>query len=83
MFVNREIDLIKYLIDEIEKEIEYNKKYEEAENEANKKAEEAGKYWWSFMSREQFPHIPRKSVIIDNVKIIRRMLLNIKKGEVK
>ena len=72
-----EIAVIRYLLDEIEEEKEYNKMYYAQMKQADKEAKEKGGYYWQYMGHE-FTHEPRKSVINDNTKTIRRLLLKIK-----
>ena len=74
-----EIGVIRYLLDEIEEEKEYNKAYYKQMKQARKEAKEKGGYYLEYMGHE-FDQGPRKSVINDNAKTIRRLLLKIKEA---
>lgn len=74
-----ELAIIRYLLDEIEEERFYNDEYKKAEIEAKKKADEnPGRRYWEYFDYNKFPHAPRESVIKDNAKMIRRLLLKIR-----
>lgn len=75
------INVIRFLLDEIEAEKKYNDDYEKAKEKAKKKAEADG-YPWSqrlsnYMDTTTFDHEPRMSVIKENAKTIRRLLLKL------
>lgn len=72
------LEIIKYLIDEIQEEIEYNRQYEVEVKRAKETChkENAGG-WWPRLMPSDFQRCPRKSVIKDNAKRIRRMLMEI------
>lgn len=72
-----ECKMIIYLANEIIKEIDYNQLYKLEQQLAEKKAEKNGGYWWEYMNIKVFDHEPRKSVIEDNKKMIRRLALKI------
>lgn len=72
-----EIAIIRYLLDEIEEERQYNEMYYRQEKEALKEAKEKGGRYWEYMGSE-FAHEPRKSVINDDRKMILRLLLKIR-----
>lgn len=72
-----EIAVIRYLLDEIEEERQYNEMYYKAMKQAEQEAKEKGGYYWEYMGSE-FTHEPRKSVINDDGKMIRRLLLKIR-----
>ena len=74
--MEKELCVIKYLIEEIENESEYKKHYELAVIEAKKKHEVShGKgFYWRHMP-EEFSREPKKSVIEANAKKIRQILL--------
>lgn len=71
------LDVVKFLISEMESEIEMTKAYKLEEESARAKAKENGKPYgyWGYMNwkgRE-----PRKSRIIQNSKKIRQLMLDI------
>ena len=77
----KDIEVIKYLLDEMEEEIKYNEEYEKAEKKASLLAEQERtakglKYcgYYQFMPTE-FERSPRKSVIKANSMKIRQMML--------
>lgn len=76
-----ELEIIKYLLSEIEEEQKYNSEYEKAEKTAREKSKiESGNtytYWWSFMPSKFKHHVPRKSVIKANSMKIRQLLLKL------
>lgn len=72
-----ECEIIAYLINEIIKEKEYNRLYEVERELCKKKAAANGGNWWDYIDLKAFPHEPRKSVIEDNKKLIRRLALKI------
>lgn len=73
-----EIEFIRYLLDEVEAELEYEKKYKEAEADFNAKTEREGFHNWDH------PYVvmrqPVKSRIKDNLKIVRRLAVKIGRG---
>lgn len=72
-----ELSIIKYLIEEIEEEKAYNEAHKKELDRAINKAKAEGGSWWNYFNNEAFPHEPRKSVIKDNLKMIRRLALKI------
>ena len=77
----KDIEVIRYLLDEMESEIKYNQEYEKAEKKASLLAEpertaKGLKYvgYWEFMPKE-FDRSPRKSVIKANSLKIRQLML--------
>lgn len=74
-----EIEIIRYLLDEVEAELEYEKKYKESEADFDEKTEREGFRNWDH------PHVgmrpPVKSKIKDNLKMIRRLAVKIGRGE--
>ena len=72
-----EIGVIRYLLDEIDVEMEYNRAYKLAQERAEKEAQEKGGYFWDYMGEFKFSRSPRQSVINDNIKTIRRLALKI------
>lgn len=74
------LGVIKYLIEEIEQEKQYNAAYEREQNSAIAKAKKDGGYWWQYVNSVDFPRPPRKSIINDNAKMVRRLLLKIKES---
>ena len=74
-----EIDVIRYLLDEIEEERRYNEEYDKAYTKATHRVEQEGGYFWNYM--DGFIRSPRQSVINDDLKMIRRLCLKMKKEE--
>lgn len=74
-----EIEFIRYLLDEVEAELEYEKKYAEAEAEFDEKTEREGFHNWDHPFVDMRP--PVKSKIKDNLKMIRRLAVKIGRGE--
>lgn len=74
-----EVEFIRYLLDEVEAEVEYEKKYKEAEADFGEKTEREGFRNWDhpYVDMRQ----PVKSKINENLKMIRRLTLRIEKGE--
>lgn len=71
------LGVIRYLLDEIDVEMEYNRAYKLAQERAEKEAQEKGGYFWDYMGEFKLSHSPRQSVINDNIKTIRRLALKI------
>lgn len=74
-----DIDVIKYLLDEIEKEEEYNTNYEIAREKAERNAEikDDNPYrYYKYMPRE-FDREPRQSIIKANAKKVRQLALKL------
>ena len=79
-----EIEIIKYLLDEIEAEKKHNEEYKKEKEVAELKAENerirTGNYsWYSKFMPEHLQREPKKSIIQDNAKMIRRLALKIYK----
>lgn len=74
-----EIEFIRYLLDEVEAELEYEKKYRESEADFDEKTEREGFHNWDhpYFDMRQ----PVKSKINENLKMIRRLSLKIERGE--
>ena len=73
-----ELSIIRYLLDEIEDERSYNEEYKMAERKARKEAESKTGWWGQYFDYNTYPHEPRKSIINDDLKMIRRLALKIK-----
>lgn len=75
------IQVIKYLTEEIAEEEAYNSAYSVQKERAEKLCKEAGEdYWESYKYMpDEFSRPPRMSVIQDNNKMIRRLLLKMRK----
>jgi len=72
--MNREIEIVKYLLEEIQEEHDNSEKY----NLALKLAKTTNpKSWWISMPKDIRP--PNKSTIKDNAKKIRKLMLKIYK----
>ena len=78
----KELSIIRYLLNEIDEERAYNKAYQEEYEKARILAKEKNSFYWCFMDRNKFPHDPRNSIIKSNIKLVRRLLLKVEK-EVK
>lgn len=76
---HEECKMIIYLAQEIMQEVNYNNLYIAEQEIAEKKAEKKGGYWWDYMPK-CYGHEPRKSIIEDNKKMIRRLALKIESG---
>jgi hypothetical protein len=74
-----ELKIIKYLLDEIEAEQNYNKSYEEAREKAEDECRQCGEYEWRYgkYMPSRFDRAPRQSVIKANAKKIRQLLLKL------
>lgn len=77
--IKDEIGVIRFLIDEIEEERNYNQNYELAKKEAQEKARKEGGYYDDYMDYAIYHHEPRQSVIKDNIKTISSLCLCIGK----
>jgi hypothetical protein len=74
------LDVVKFLLKEIEEEQELFKKYEEAVKIAKEQASKDGKdYYWFYIKWEG--RHPSKNRIKDNCKKIRQLMLDISKEE--
>lgn len=81
----KEIEIIRYLLDEIEEQIRYNEDYKREINEAQERYKKEhgddGKAWYSYYSYMSEPYIsgksPVKSVVQNNAKEIRRLALKL------
>lgn len=73
------IDFVKFLIGEIEDEQAKFLRYEKEKERAAKEASKTGKCPWECFEWEVT--VPKKSRIIDNCKMARRMLLDIEREE--
>lgn len=69
------LEIIKYLIEEIEEEIKYNEAYVKAKEKAEEETKGTNKYYWYSMPEKFKKRDPRKSVIKGNAKKIRQLLL--------
>lgn len=78
----KELSIIRYLLNEIDEERAYNKAYQEEYEKASILAKEKNSFYWCFMDRKKFHHDPRNSIIKSNIKLMRRLLLKVGK-EVK
>ena len=75
-----ELRIVKYLISEIEEELKYNKEFKVAYKEAKEEAKKNNSnYAWGFISKK-YERSPRNSVILDDIKTARRLLLNLSKA---
>ena len=74
-----ELKVIKYLLDEIEAEQNYNKSYEEARVKAEDECRQCGEdeLWYDKYMPYRFYRAPRQSVINANAKKIRQLLLKL------
>lgn len=74
-----EIKIIRYLLNEIEAEQEYNKSYEEAREKAEDECRQRGEaeWWYNKYMPYGFRRAPRQSVIKANAKKIRQLLLKL------
>ena len=71
------IEIVRYLLDEIEVEQDKVKRYEAEQQRARKEADKTGKSWWQCEKwNEPYPH---KTRITENCKVARRMLLELSK----
>jgi len=72
------MDVIKYLLEEIEEELSYNEKYAIAEKDAREKAKIANnRYWWDFLDKAFRNRSPKLSVIKHDSTKIRQLLLKL------
>lgn len=74
-----DLEMIRALLNEAETELAYNKNYAAELDKAESRAAKAGaSTWdaWKHMSPE-YDHSPRKSVILDDLKMVRRLCLKI------
>ena len=71
------IEIVRYLLDEIDAEQDRIRRYEAEKQRARKEADKTGKRTWQCEKWNE-PY-PRKMRIAENCKLARRMLLNIAK----
>lgn len=69
------IEIVRYLLDEIEAEQDRFKRCEAEEARARKEAEKSDKNYWQCMKWDE-PY-PRKIRITDNCKMVRRLITEI------
>ena len=74
-----ELKIIRYLLDEIEAVQNYNKSYKEARVKAEDECRQCGEdeWWYDKYMPYRFNRAPRQSVIKDNAKKIRQLLLKL------
>ena len=74
-----ELKIIRYLLDEIEAEQNYNKSYKEARVKAEDECRQCGEdeWWYNKYMPYGFERAPRQSVIKANAKKIRQLLLKL------
>ena len=72
-----ELKIIRYLLDEIEAEQDYNKSYEEARVKAEDECKQRGEdeWWYRKYMPYGFERAPKQSIIKANAKKIRQLLL--------
>lgn len=74
------LDVVKFLLDEVEEEQQNFKAYEKVEKEADKKNKEIKDFsYWRYMRDNWNKRYPSKSKIKNNLKMIRRLTLDIEK----
>ena len=71
------IEIIQYLLDEAKEEQTYAKEYEQVRNDYRKSATSQQANWGHKLFKMR---IPNKSRIHDNLKMVRRLTLEIEKG---
>lgn len=78
----KDIEVVRYLLEEIEKEVEYKEKYEKEKEIAKRKAAEEEKaaksnftYWFGRYMPEGFSKEPNKTAIKRNAMMIREICL--------
>lgn len=74
----KDIDVVKYLLNEVEEEQKKLEEYEKMENEARDKAEKEGGYYWRYFKWEG--RKPSKATINENLKKIRKLCLKMYEG---
>jgi len=73
------LEIVRYLLDEIEAEQDRFKRYETEKARAKKEADKVEKYYWQCEKWDE-PY-PCKSRITENCKIVRRMMMGIAKED--
>jgi hypothetical protein len=72
------IDVLNYLANDVKEKALTISRYNEAETKAREKAEKEHNYcWWDYLDWNIT--VPKKSQIKDNLKVIRRISLEIEK----
>ena len=74
------IEMIRYLLDEVEQEQNKFFRYESENKRAMKESAKTGESSWLFKCWDE--PIPKKSRISDNCKMARRLLLSVEKESV-
>jgi len=77
--MNNKIDFIQMLVTDIAEEQEYIKKYQEAERKCETDREEQGKDFKHWNHPFSNMRVPSRTKIKDDVKMIRRLALEISK----
>jgi len=80
--MNSKINFIQMLVNDIEEEQEYIKRYQEADRKYKKDKEEQGRnfdYWDNSFRKMR---VPSRTKIKDDVKMIRRLALEMSKEEI-
>lgn len=71
------IEMVRYLLDEIEAEKSRMQRFQDEKRRARKEADKTGKYVWECeIWNEPFPN---KTRIVENCKLVRRLLSEISK----
>lgn len=82
-YIKKEIEFIKYLLNEIENEIAYTENYKEAEDLAQQEAKNYNnsklvsqykKSWWDFLP-EKYSRAPKKQFVKTRMRLIRELAL--------
>jgi hypothetical protein len=71
----KKLEIVRYLLDEIEAEQNKQTRYEKEQDRAQKESDKTGKrIYYTMKWDETYPH---KSRITENCKIVRRMMMEI------
>lgn len=79
----KRLEIIKFLLAEMERELEYNKEHAREALIARRKAKANGGNEWYYRNYmpDGYSHEPKQAVIAQNAKTIRRLLLSYYKAQ--
>lgn len=66
--------MMRYMLDEVETELDYAERYKKAETNAEIKAKETKQYYWYHMP-DNLKRTPSKSLVKSRMKLIRELAL--------
>ena len=74
------VELIRYLLNEIDEELKYKEAYEAEEKRAFDESKEKGGFAYQYFDDKKFYRSPSKNLIKENAKVIRRLAMKLYEG---